>query len=150
MEHCNVAVAGRQKSTNPKVVFVLGATATGKSKLAINLAVRFDGKVINSDKIQVYDGFPVITNKVTEEERAGVAHHLLGGVRPDADFTAENFCREAADAVARVHSSGRLPVVAGGSNTYIEKLVAGGSGGAFLAAYDCLFLWIDVSPDLLR
>uniref|UniRef100_A0A0E0KDY3 adenylate dimethylallyltransferase (ADP/ATP-dependent) n=1 Tax=Oryza punctata TaxID=4537 RepID=A0A0E0KDY3_ORYPU len=152
MEHCNgIAAARRWLTTKPKVIFVLGATATGKSKLAINLAVRFDGEVINSDKIQVHDGFPVITNKVTDEERAGVAHHLLGGVRPDADFTADDFCREAADAVARVHSAGRLPVVAGGSNTYIEALVAGGDGGgAFLAAYDCLFLWTDVAPDLLR
>ncbi|KAB8091855.1 hypothetical protein EE612_017512 [Oryza sativa] len=150
MEHCNgIAAVGRWLSTKPKVIFVLGATATGKSKLAIRLAARFDGEVINSDKIQAHDGFPVITNKVTDEERAGVAHHLLGGVSPDADFTAEDFRREAAAAVARVHAAGRLPVVAGGSNIYVEALVAGG-GGAFLAAYDCLFLWTDVAPDLLR
>nr|BAE47444.1 adenylate isopentenyltransferase [Oryza sativa Japonica Group] len=150
MEHCNgIAAVGRWLSTKPKVIFVLGATATGKSKLAIRLAARFDGEVINSDKIQAHDGFPVITNKVTDEERAGVAHHLLGGVSPDADFTAEDFRREAAVAVARVHAAGRLPVVAGGSNIYVEALVAGG-GGAFLAAYDCLFLWTDVAPDLLR
>uniref|UniRef100_A0A0E0NVB5 Uncharacterized protein n=1 Tax=Oryza rufipogon TaxID=4529 RepID=A0A0E0NVB5_ORYRU len=57
--------------------------------------------------------------------------------------------RGAPAAVARVHAAGRLPVVAGGSNIYVEALVAGG-GGAFLAAYDCLFLWTDVAPDLLR
>ncbi|KAL6838237.1 hypothetical protein ACP4OV_031909 [Aristida adscensionis] len=135
-------------ASKPKVVFVLGATATGKSKLAIALAERFDGEVINADKIQVYDGLPIVTNKVTDDERSGVPHHLLGGVDPDADFTAEDFRREAAAAVARVLAAGRLPVVAGGSNTYIEALVDGGEA-AFRAAHDLLFLWVDAAPELL-
>uniref|UniRef100_A0A0E0KDX7 adenylate dimethylallyltransferase (ADP/ATP-dependent) n=1 Tax=Oryza punctata TaxID=4537 RepID=A0A0E0KDX7_ORYPU len=147
MEYHVGGVTGQ--SPKPKVVFVLGATATGKSKLAISIAERFGGEVINSDKIQVHDGFPIITNKVTDEERAGVPHHLLGVLHPDADLTAEDFRREASAAVARVLAAGRLPVVAGGSNTYVETLVEGG-GGAFRAAHDCLFLWTDAAPDLLR
>ncbi|KAL6650687.1 hypothetical protein ACP70R_009612 [Stipagrostis hirtigluma subsp. patula] len=142
MEHARVA--GR-----PKVVFVLGATATGKSKLAIALAQRFNGEVINADKIQVYDGVPVITNKVTDDERAGVPHHLLGVLHPDADFTAEDFRREAGGAIARVLTAGRLPVVAGGSNTYVEALVDG-DGAAFRARHDALFLWLDAAPELLE
>ena len=133
----------------PKVVFVLGATATGKSKLAIALAHRFDGEVINSDKIQVYDGVPILTNKVTEEECAGLRHHLLGGVHPDADFTVEDFRREASAAIARVISLGRLPVVAGRSNTYIEALVEG-DGAVFRASHDCLFIWVDAAPEMLK
>ncbi|PUZ46935.1 hypothetical protein GQ55_7G123800 [Panicum hallii var. hallii] len=142
MEHGRVA-------GKPKVVFVLGATATGKSKLAIALAERFNGDVINADKIQVHDGVPIITNKVTEEEKAGVPHHLLSVVHPDADFTAEEFRREAAGAVARVLSAGRLPVVAGGSNTYIEALVEG-DGAAFRLAHDLLFVWVDAEQALLE
>uniref|UniRef100_A0A0D9VU72 adenylate dimethylallyltransferase (ADP/ATP-dependent) n=1 Tax=Leersia perrieri TaxID=77586 RepID=A0A0D9VU72_9ORYZ len=145
--HVGRVTAGQ--STKPKVVFVLGATATGKSKLAISIAERFGGEVINSDKIQAHDGFPIITNKVTDEETAGVPHHLLGGVPPDADFTVDDFCREASAAVARVLAAARLPVVAGGSNTYIEALVDGGDG-SFRASHDCLFLWTDASPDVLR
>ncbi|XBJ22350.1 hypothetical protein VPH35_000764 [Triticum aestivum] len=137
------------QSPKPKVVFVLGATATGKSKLAISLAKRFGGEVINSDKIQVYDGVPILTNKVTEEESAGVPHHLLGGVHPDADFTAEDFRREAEAAISRVLSTGRLPVVAGGSNTYIEALVEA-DGAAFRGAHDCLFLWLDAAPGMME
>ncbi|KAF8667297.1 hypothetical protein HU200_052968 [Digitaria exilis] len=144
MEHGRVAAAAAGKK--PKVVFVLGATATGKSKLAIALAARFDGEVINADKIQVHDGVPIVTNKVTSEEAAGVPHHLLGVLPADADFTAGDFRREASAAVARVLSSGRLPVVAGGSNTYIEALVDG-AGAAFRHAHDLLFLWVDVSGD---
>ncbi|RLM74794.1 isopentenyl transferase IPT2 [Panicum miliaceum] len=142
MEHGRVA-------GKPKVVFVLGATATGKSKLAIALAERFNGEVINADKIQVHDGVPIITNKVTEEEMAGVPHHLLSVAHPDADFTAEEFRREAAGAVAHVLSAGRLPVVAGGSNTYIEVLVEG-DGAAFRLAYDLLFVWVDADQALLE
>ncbi|XP_044955215.1 adenylate isopentenyltransferase 5, chloroplastic-like [Hordeum vulgare subsp. vulgare] len=137
------------QSPKPKVVFVLGATATGKSKLAISLARRFGGEVINSDKIQVYDGVPILTNKVTEEESAGVPHHLLGGVHPDADFTADDFRRVAEAAISRVISAGRLPVVAGGSNNYVEALVEA-DGAAFRAAHDCLFLWLDAAPGLME
>ncbi|CAL5027754.1 unnamed protein product [Urochloa decumbens] len=142
MEHGRVAA-------KPKVVFVLGATATGKSKLAIALAERFNGEVINADKIQVHDGVPIITNKVTEEEKSGVPHHLLSVVGPDADFTAEDFRALASGAVARVLAAGRLPVVAGGSNTYIEALVEG-HGAAFRAAHDLLFVWVDAERETLE
>lgn len=137
-------------ASKPKVVFVLGATATGKSKLAIALAASFGGEVINSDKIQVYAGLPVITNKVTDDECASVPHHLLSFIPcPDADFTEDDFCREAARAVRCVLSRGRLPVVAGGSNRYVQALLEGGDG-AFRAAHDCLFVWLDAAPELLR
>ncbi|CAD6263897.1 unnamed protein product [Miscanthus lutarioriparius] len=143
MEH-GVVAAGK-----PKVDFVLGATATGKSKLAIALAQRFNGEVINADKIQVHDGVPILTNKVTEEEQAGVPHHLLSVRHPDAEFTAEEFRHEAAGAVARVLSASRLPVVAGGSNTDIEALVEG-DGAASHAAHDLLFVWVDAERELLE
>ncbi|CAN6270367.1 unnamed protein product [Urochloa humidicola] len=142
MEHGHVA-------GKPKVVFVLGATATGKSKLAIALAERFNGEVINADKIQVHDGVPIITNKVTEEEKSGVPHHLLSVIHPDADFTAEDFRALAASAVARVLAAGRLPVIAGGSNTYIEALIEG-HGAAFRAAHDLLFVWVDAERETLE
>nr|CAD1833616.1 unnamed protein product [Ananas comosus var. bracteatus] len=132
-----------------KVVFVLGATGTGKSKLAIALAIHFDGEVVNSDKMQVYSGLDVITNKVTQAEAADIPHHLLGGVHPDADFTAADFRREAALAVASIVARGRLPIVAGGSNSYIEALVDG-EAGEFRRRYDCCFLWVDVDLPVLH
>ena len=140
----------RHAAAKHKAVVVMGATGTGKSRLAIDLALRFGGEVINSDKIQVYAGLPVITNKVTDEECAGVPHHLLGCVPcPDADFTVDDFCREATDAIKRVLSNGGLPVVAGGSNRYVEALVEG-DGGAFRSSHDCLFVWLDAAPEVLR
>ncbi|KAG0483442.1 hypothetical protein HPP92_011526 [Vanilla planifolia] len=134
--------------SKPKVVFVLGSTATGKSKLAISLALRFGGEVINSDKMQLYRGLDVITNKVTTDECAGIPHHLLGILHPDADFTAEDFRREATQAIDQVLSCGCLPIVAGGSNNYIKELIQG-NNGEFPARHDCCFLWVDVDKPVL-
>lgn len=131
------------------MVFVLGTTGAGKSKLAIDLAAHFAGEVVNSDKMQVYTGLNVITNKVTDEECAGIPHHLIGGVDPDADYTVEDFCREATRAVESILSRGRLPIIAGGSNSYIEELVDGDLG-KFRTLFDCFFLWIDVQLPVLH
>uniref|UniRef100_A0A0E0DPQ4 adenylate dimethylallyltransferase (ADP/ATP-dependent) n=1 Tax=Oryza meridionalis TaxID=40149 RepID=A0A0E0DPQ4_9ORYZ len=132
-----------------KVVVVMGATATGKSKLAIDLALRFGGEVINSDKIQVHDGLDVVTNKVTDEERAGVPHHLIGGVPPDADYGVDDFRRDAARAVASVLAKGRVPVIAGGSNRYLEALLDG-EAGSFRERHELCFLWVDSRPAALH
>ncbi|KAH0462326.1 hypothetical protein IEQ34_009901 [Dendrobium chrysotoxum] len=132
----------------PKALFVLGSSGTGKSKLAVSLALRFAGEVINSDKMQVYDGLHVITNKVTADECAGVPHHLLGGVHPDADFSAAEFCRLATTIADEIVARGHLPIIAGGSNSYIKKLI-GVDGGDFSRRYDCCFIWVDVDLTVL-
>ncbi|XP_010255880.1 PREDICTED: adenylate isopentenyltransferase 5, chloroplastic-like [Nelumbo nucifera] len=142
MESFNVR---RPKNT---VVFVMGATGTGKSKLSIDLATHFRAEIINSDKMQVYEGLDIATNKVTEEEMCGIPHHLLGVVHPDADFTAEDFRRAASLAVESIVSRDKLPIIVGGSNSYIEALVEGG-GREFGSKYDCLFLWVNVSLPVL-
>lgn len=138
------------QTPKPKVVFVMGATGTGKSKLAIDIATRFYGEVVNSDKIQLHDGLPVLTNKVTLEEAAGIPHHLIGVLRPEDDCTAAQFRRMASSVVAAIVARGRLPVVAGGSNSFLEELVDG-AGGEFRETYDICYLWIDVaSPELYQ
>ncbi|XP_062184492.1 adenylate isopentenyltransferase 5, chloroplastic-like [Phragmites australis] len=131
-----------------KVVVVMGATATGKSKLAVDLALLFGGEVVNSDKIQVHDGLDVVTNKVTPKERRGVPHHLIGGVRPDADYTIADFRRDVTRAVETVLARGRVPVIAGGSNRYLEALLDGESG--FRQRYECCFLWLDADLPVLH
>ncbi|CAD6238467.1 unnamed protein product [Miscanthus lutarioriparius] len=134
-------------SSKAKVVVVMGATATGKSKLAVDLALRFGGEVINSDKIQVHDGLDVVTNKATAAERRGVPHHLIGGVSPDADYTTADFCRDATRAVESILERRRVPIIAGGSNRYLEALLDGGgepaAAGGFRRRYECCFLWVD-------
>ncbi|KAL1543203.1 Adenylate isopentenyltransferase 5, chloroplastic [Salvia divinorum] len=130
-----------------KAVVVLGATGTGKSRLSIDLATRFDAEVINSDKMQVYKGLEIITNKVSEEECGGVPHHLLGFVDPEADFGARDFVLHASAAADDITSRGRMPIIAGGSNSFIKALVV--DDLHFRSRYDCCFLWVDVAASVL-
>ncbi|KAL5995876.1 hypothetical protein ACLOJK_025948 [Asimina triloba] len=143
MEHFGIVPRRKEK-----VVFVMGATGSGKSKLSIDLATRFNAEIVNSDKMQVYSGLDVVTNKVTDEERRGVPHHLLGVLPPDSDFTIPDFRHMASFTVQSIALRGKLPIIAGGSNTYIEALVDG-NDMAFRSKYDCCFLWVDVSLPVL-
>ncbi|KMZ57053.1 tRNA dimethylallyltransferase [Zostera marina] len=135
-------------SAKEKVVFVMGATGTGKSRLAIDLATRFAGEVINSDKMQVYKGLNIVTNKVTAEECGNIRHHLIGTIEPDQDFNASDFRTHVMELVDVVLSRGRLPIIAGGSNSFIEALVDG-EDGTFRAMYECCFLWVEVALPVL-
>ncbi|KAM7257603.1 hypothetical protein ACFE04_013344 [Oxalis oulophora] len=131
-----------------KVVVVMGATGTGKSRLAIDLATRFPAEIINSDKIQVYKGLDICTNKITEEESRGVPHHLLGFLEPDSNFTSQDFTHHASLALESVVARDKLPIIAGGSNSYIDALV--NHCPEFLMKYECCFLWVDVSFPVLN
>lgn len=125
-------------------MFVLGATATGKTRLSIEIATRISGEIINSDKIQVFKGLDIATNKVSEKERKGIPHHLLAFLHPEDDFTPEDFCKRTLEAIDKITAKGNLPIVVGGSNTYIEALVEDPEI-KFRAKFDCLFLWTDAS-----
>ncbi|KAM3735331.1 hypothetical protein ACB098_10G080800 [Castanea mollissima] len=132
-----------------KVVIVMGATGTGKSRLSIDLASRFPAEIINSDKMQVYKGLDIVTKKVTEEEQRGVPHHLLGILNPNADFTVTEFCDKASHMIESIVGQGRLPIIVGGSNSYIEALIDD-DDFIFRSKYECCFLWVDVSMPLLH
>lgn len=126
----------------------MGATGTGKSRLSISLATQFNGEVVNADKMQVHEGLDVITNRITGEESCGVPHHLLGIMHPAADFTSTDFCNTASSAVASIVERQRLPIIAGGSNSYIEALIDNETHG-FRSKYNCCYLWLDVSMPIL-
>lgn len=132
-----------------KVVFVVGPTGTGKSRLAIDLATRIPAEVINCDKMQVYKGLDIVTNKVTEEECRGVPHHLIGVVEdPIANFTCDDFRFHALEAVNSVVARDRLPIIAGGSNSFVDALA--NDDPDFRLRYECCFLWVDVSLPVLH
>lgn len=136
----------RQKD---KVVFVIGPTGTGKSRLSVELATRFPAEIINSDKIQLYKGLDVVTNKITEEEKCGVSHHLLGIANPDSEFTARDFCEEASTTVESIVRKGQVPIIVGGSNSYMEALVDD-KNNYFKMRYDCCFVWVNVHMPILH
>ncbi|XP_059205947.1 tRNA dimethylallyltransferase [Centropristis striata] len=108
----------------PSLVVILGATGTGKSKLAIEIGRRLQGEIISADSMQVYQGLDIITNKVTAEERAQCRHHMISFVDPlVSSYTVVDFRNKALALVDDMHSTNKLPVVVGGTNYYIESLL---------------------------
>jgi tRNA dimethylallyltransferase len=103
----------------------MGPTACGKSDLAIALAARFGGEIINSDSMQVYRHLPIGTAAPTAEMYATVPHHLFEYRNPDDECDAGAWSREAADAIRDVWSRGRLPVVVGGTFFWVKALFEG-------------------------
>src|SRR5258708_34990850 len=109
----------------PLVVAVLGPTATGKSALALAVAERYGGEIVNCDSTAVYRGFDIGTDKIALADRRGVPHHLIDIAEPPDDYTAPQYARDAAAAIREVHARGRLPILAGGTGFYFRALTRG-------------------------
>lgn len=109
----------------PTVVAVLGATATGKSALALALAERWNGEIINCDSTAVYRGFDIGTDKVPINERRGVPHHLIDIVEPTEVYTAARFAGDGSRLAGEIHARGRLPILVGGTGFYYRALTRG-------------------------
>jgi tRNA dimethylallyltransferase len=112
-------------STQSPLLVVAGPTASGKSSLAIALALEFGGEIISCDSVAVYREFEIGTAKPSLEERAIVPHHLIDVVSPDAWFTAGDYARQARAAAAAITSRGRLPIVCGGTGLYLRAMLEG-------------------------
>ena len=103
-----------------EVVAVVGATATGKSGLALDLAERLDGEVVNADSMQLYRGMDIGTAKLPAAERRGVPHHLLDVLDVTEESTLAAYQSAARAAIADIRGRGRMPVLAGGSGLYVR------------------------------
>ncbi|KAJ4839742.1 hypothetical protein Tsubulata_051452 [Turnera subulata] len=144
-----IRLTTKQQSHKSKVLFVLGATTTGKTKLSIDLAKHFDCEIISADKIHVYKGLDILTTKVPENERQGIPHYLIDFVDPEADYyTPQDFRKDVHMAMDHIFGKGRIPIVAGGSNSYIEALVEDPLFN-FKAKFDTCFIWMDVDLPVL-
>ncbi len=115
----------QQSDDRPPVVVVTGPTASGKTGLAIELAERFDGEIVNADSMQVYRYMDIGTAKPSLEERARVPHHLFDVVPPDADYSAGRYSEEARRVVAEIHARNHLPLLVGGTGLYIRAFLYG-------------------------
>src|SRR5437764_2158791 len=108
-----------------RLIAIVGPTATGKSAVGLAVAERFGGEIINCDSTAVYRGFDIGTDKVPAAQRRGIPHHLIDIVDPDAEYTAAQFGRDAAEAIRGIHGRGRLPILAGGTGFYYRALTRG-------------------------
>jgi tRNA dimethylallyltransferase len=110
---------------DPKLVAIVGPTASGKSALALRLALARDAEIVSCDSLQVYRGLDIGSAKPSAEERAQVPHHLLDLVEPDATFSAAEYARLARAACRDIAERGRLPIVVGGTGLYLRALLEG-------------------------
>ena len=107
------------------VLAILGPTASGKSALALAVAERWHGEIINCDSTAVYRGFDIGTDKVPAATRRRIPHYLLDVSAPSEVYTAAQYARDAATVIREVHGRGKLPIVAGGSGFYYRALTRG-------------------------
>ncbi|OIW06938.1 hypothetical protein TanjilG_18326 [Lupinus angustifolius] len=151
-----------------KVVVIMGATGSGKSRLSVDLATLFFpfSEILNSDKMQVYSGLDITTNKIPLHQRRGVTHHLLGDVDPSGgEFSPSDFRHHAGEIISDVTNRRKLPIIVGGSNSFIHALLVerfdpelnvfdteSSSSSLVISSelrYNCCFLWVDVSFSVL-
>ncbi|XP_043716903.1 adenylate isopentenyltransferase-like [Telopea speciosissima] len=148
------------KDNKKKLVVILGATGSGKSRLSIDLAtsLSFTCEVINSDKLQVYSGLDITTNKISMLDRRGVPHHLLGFFDAHREFSPSDYRSLADSTISSISARNRLPLLVGGSNSFIHALLAQrfnpnsnllDSGVSNELRYNCCFIWVDVCFDVL-
>ena len=109
--------------TNRKVIAIVGPTASGKTKLAIDMAKELDTEIISADSRLVYIGFDIGTAKPTKQEQELVKHHLIDIVEPEVDYSVADYVDLAKEKIKEIHSKEKVPIVAGGTGLYFRILL---------------------------
>ncbi|NLT10536.1 MAG: tRNA (adenosine(37)-N6)-dimethylallyltransferase MiaA [Ruminococcus sp.] len=112
-----------EKKNKPRVLAVVGPTASGKTALGVELAKLYDGEVISADSMQIYKGMDIASAKPTAEEMQGIPHHLMGFLDMGETFSAADYVRLANEKIQEVLGRGKLPVIVGGTGLYIDSLL---------------------------
>ncbi|MFC2160229.1 tRNA (adenosine(37)-N6)-dimethylallyltransferase MiaA [Acidobacteriota bacterium] len=107
------------------LLVILGPTCVGKSTTAIKVAKLFNGEIINCDSMQVYRGFDIGTDKMPQDRRENIPHHLLDIISPSVRFSAADFVQFALEIIDKIHDKNRLPIVTGGTGLYLKALLNG-------------------------
>ncbi|KAI4154188.1 MAG: hypothetical protein LQ341_000400 [Variospora aurantia] len=111
-------------ANKPRVIVIAGATGTGKSRLAVALAEKYNGEIINGDALQMYEGLPIATNKLPLPDRKSIPHHLLGFVKWDEEpWTVGKYVAAAIGIIRDIASRGKLPIIVGGTHYYMQSLL---------------------------
>lgn len=111
------------KGSEPKIIIIAGPTASGKTSLGIELALKFNGEIISADSRQVYKGLDIGSGKVTEKEKRGVPHHLIDILEPEEKYNVYKFQKECNKLIDEISTRGKTPIIVGGTGLYIESIV---------------------------
>lgn len=109
----------------PNIYVIGGPTASGKSKLAVELAKRINGEIISADSMQIYKDMNIGTAKLTKEEMQGIKHHLLDFVSPEGRYSVANFKTDAKIKIEEILKKGKTPIIVGGTGLYIDSMIYG-------------------------
>jgi tRNA dimethylallyltransferase len=110
-------------SASRKPIYAIsGPTASGKTALGVELALKVGGEIINCDSVQIYKGIQIATAKPTREEKRGVPHHLIDYVDANVNYTAGDWARDAAAKIAEIENRGKIPILVGGTGFYLRAL----------------------------
>ena len=109
----------------PTVAVICGPTATGKTRLSVELAKSFDGEIVSADSMQVYRRMDIGTAKATPDERCGVPHHMIDVAEPSEQYSVARYVEEASACTDDILARGKLPLIVGGTNLYIDSLLSG-------------------------
>lgn len=110
-------------SSKPKVVAIVGATASGKTAYSIELAKKINGEIVSADSRLVYKGFDIGTAKPTIDEMDGVPHHMIDIVEPEFEYSAGLYKKQAKDVISQILLRGNVPIICGGTGLYIDILL---------------------------
>ena len=113
------------------IITITGPTASGKTRLGVELALALGGEVVSADSMQVYRRMDIGTAKPTMEERQGVPHHMIDVAEPEESYSVACYVRDAVPVVDDILSRGRVPIVVGGTGLYVDSLIAGRQFAAF-------------------
>ena len=106
-----------------KVVSVVGPTASGKTKLSVELAKSFNGEIISADSMQIYKDMTIATAKPSVEEMQDIPHHLMDFLPPDSTYSVAMFTEDAKRCIEDIYGRGRLPIIVGGTGLYVDSLL---------------------------
>ncbi len=108
-----------------RVIFIVGPTATGKSRIAIELAKEVGGEIISSDSMQVYKFMSILTQAPSEKDLSEIPHHLIAEISPEKEYSAAEFSKRAAKLIKNIAKKGKTPIIVGGTGLYVKALIDG-------------------------
>lgn len=119
-----------------QILIIVGPTASGKTKLSIDIAKRFNGEIVSADSMQIYKNMDIGTAKIKPEEMDGIPHHIIDIIEPDEEFSVAEYEKMAKSIIKDIHNRNKLPIIVGGTGLYINSIVYKMNFSDFVANLD--------------